>query len=193
MKSNKNLHFSEPYLHAYLDGELNPSDTTTLEEHLKACSACRAELQSISKLFSRIESLPEIDIPRDISFTVMERIGTQPKASRRWNWLLAAQMVVSVLLLWISWPLAEPYIQTALEIDWESTLDEIGWVAAAHFDDFSESAVLSLEQAVSQMSTYLQTPELELVESLMLPLLISATLLWVVGNGLLLGERKFNR
>jgi anti-sigma factor RsiW len=44
-------------LAAYLDGELSPSETTLVEEHVEGCPEC-AELRD------RIASLPPLDLPR---------------------------------------------------------------------------------------------------------------------------------
>ena len=97
-------HMTE-WLSAYLDGELRGSRLHQVEEHLAACEACRAELQSLQGLSA---ALHEVSAPE---FTSSERFAAQvnlrlphelPKASKRrvqeagW-WMIP----VSLLAVWV--------------------------------------------------------------------------------------------
>ena len=52
-------------LQLYRDDALTFGEKQIVEEHLKECSTCRAELKSLSSMVKMIESLPEISPPPD--------------------------------------------------------------------------------------------------------------------------------
>jgi len=47
---------------AYLDGQLDERDRKQIEEHLRSCSVCREELESLKKINNLLFSLKEIKI-----------------------------------------------------------------------------------------------------------------------------------
>jgi len=65
-------------LAAYLDGELSPSETTLVEEHVESCPEC-AELRD------RIASLPPLDLPR-LDPEAEERIWARMDAALDQAW-----------------------------------------------------------------------------------------------------------
>lgn len=190
MNTHRKLHFPESHYHEYIDGELSYGDREVFDEHLKSCRPCQSELQRLTSLFHDIESLPAVDIGRDLSSAVLTRIGAARGSSRRWRLVLASQVVVSVLLFWLAWPLAEPYFQASQQVDWQSLVSEAGLIFSAHLENLNDSAALFVEQAASQIETSLLAAELEIVESLVLPLLTSASIMWLVGNRLLLNSKN---
>ncbi|MBN1673139.1 MAG: zf-HC2 domain-containing protein [Kiritimatiellae bacterium] len=48
----------EEYLHAYMDGELPPMPRRQVEEHMKACAACRAHVQALWALDATLRAVP---------------------------------------------------------------------------------------------------------------------------------------
>ncbi|MDH3944817.1 MAG: zf-HC2 domain-containing protein [Anaerolineae bacterium] len=190
MNTHRKLHFPESHYHEYIDGELSVGDREIFDEHLKSCRPCQSELQRLTNLFHDIESLPAVDIGRDLSSAVLTRIGAARGSSRRWRLVLASQVVVSALLFWLAWPLAEPYFQASQQVDWQSLVSEAGLIFSAHLENLNDSAALFVEQAASQIETSLLAAELEIVESLVLPLLTSASIMWLVGNRLLLNSKN---
>lgn len=59
----------------YIDDALTFGEKQMAEEHLRECSACRAELKSLSSIVKMIESLPEISPPPDFTENVMSKIS----------------------------------------------------------------------------------------------------------------------
>jgi predicted anti-sigma-YlaC factor YlaD len=190
MNTTEGLHFPEKHFHAYLDGELSRGDRYTFEAHIKTCSACRSNLQTLNNLFMRIESLPPIELDHDLSSSIMRLINAPRKRNRRWWMALVMQVLASSILFWVAWPLVEPYSQAVQDFDWESSITDIASMVSDQIGEFSQSVILFFEQNTMRVSAHVQSFDLDLVENLVVPLLISATLLWVIGNGLLLGERK---
>ncbi|GAH83212.1 unnamed protein product [marine sediment metagenome] len=62
-------------LQLYLDNALTFGEKQMVEKHLKECSACRAELKSLSPIVKMIESLSEISPPPDFTENVMSKIS----------------------------------------------------------------------------------------------------------------------
>jgi len=62
-------------LHLYLDNALTLNEKQMVEEHLKECSTCQAELKSLYSIIKMVESLPEISPPPDFTEKVMSKIS----------------------------------------------------------------------------------------------------------------------
>jgi len=102
----------------YADGLLTPDRATALEAHLKECSSCRAELESLQTLLADAKALPRAITPPAGTWAAIEqriesssKIGVLPLSGRRSRsariFLLAAAAVVLMVLssavtsLWI--------------------------------------------------------------------------------------------
>lgn len=59
----EHIEFEE--LNDYLDGRLDSRATTRLEEHVRACAQCSAELEELRNLLSSVASLPRTMLPAD--------------------------------------------------------------------------------------------------------------------------------
>ncbi len=64
-------------LSAYLDNELAAKDRARVERHLRACPACRAELETLRRTVDLLHLLPEVSLPRSFLVPVTEgRLAT---------------------------------------------------------------------------------------------------------------------
>lgn len=193
MNNPEGSHFPESHFHAYLDGELSHSERDTFDGHLKTCSGCRSYLKTLAGFYKMIESLPEVEIERDLSTIVTQQIRASRNRSLRWKITLAAQLLASGFLFWFAWPLIAPYIQTLQSSKWALSEAEAVSMITEHINEISQVVNPFFEQLSAQLSGYVHTFDIALADSLVVPLLVSATLLWVIGNKLLLGERKILR
>jgi len=82
-------------LSAYMDGELDPSDAARVEKHLKTCSECRQELDSLCQLTSLLRQVPAKKPPR--SFLVSETAATERRRLRGRTWVYGTMRAASVL------------------------------------------------------------------------------------------------
>jgi anti-sigma factor RsiW len=55
-----------PLLESYLDGELSPTETEGVREHLARCPACAAELRLAEAIQIGLRALPELDTPPEV-------------------------------------------------------------------------------------------------------------------------------
>jgi len=62
-------------LQLYLDDALTFGEKQMVEEHLKECPACRAELKSFSSIVQMVKSLPEVSTPPDFTENLMSKIS----------------------------------------------------------------------------------------------------------------------
>jgi len=70
----------EELLSAYIDGELSIEEATLVEKHLRLCSACTQELETLRQTVNLVRQLPAVSPPR--SFTISHLVV--PK--RPWAW-----------------------------------------------------------------------------------------------------------
>jgi anti-sigma factor RsiW len=94
-------------LSAYADGELNPSERRTAEEHLAGCSECRSELAGIEATRDAIRALPLLDPPPGLI--------PEPAPQRRlflrpvWAWAAAGAAAIALAVGLATGPgVAEP-------------------------------------------------------------------------------------
>lgn len=71
-------------LQEYLDGQLPPAETQTVEAHLAACAACREDLALLRQVDAALATLPVLEEPAAFTAQVMARVrATRVKALRR--------------------------------------------------------------------------------------------------------------
>jgi anti-sigma factor RsiW len=89
---------ANPYLDAFVDGELDPSAQRALEEHLRTCSACQSavwEIRELRSLFRR--SAPIFKAPVELRLRVLgitQRVRAKPAVPRLYAWMAAAAVLV---------------------------------------------------------------------------------------------------
>jgi hypothetical protein len=84
-------------LQLYIDDSLTFGEKQLVEQHLKECPACRAELKSFSSAPRLVESLPEVFTPPDFTEKLMSKIS-QIKEKERERIIPAWQ--ISLKNLW---------------------------------------------------------------------------------------------
>lgn len=70
-------------LSAYLDGELPPQETLAVQQHLRACARCAAELDELKRLNGVLGSLSGMVPPMDFTRRVREAAQRRPAAPIR--------------------------------------------------------------------------------------------------------------
>lgn len=88
----------------YLDQQLAPHQVSLFEEHLKDCSNCRLEVETLRTTVSLIGSLDEIKTSPDFLSQVHRKIEKRGGLSRLWTWIfepfrLKVPLEVTALLL----------------------------------------------------------------------------------------------
>ena len=171
------MHLTEDQLNEYLDNEL--ADRAAAERHLAECADCAARLAALQALFVEIESLPEAELSRTLAarFTrTLDLPSPLPHSLRLTVTLQAAIALVSIVV-------AAPFVMQFVS-PYFSNL-EMPQFADVFIQAQSQWAAWLDMLSQLQLPTIPEIPVVE-VSSLVITLtLASASILWLVGNGLL--------
>lgn len=181
------MHLSDEQLHEYLDQAFAPETRAEAVKHLAACVDCTTRLSALQALFVTIESLPEAALSRDLAGPVTQTLRQAQDdalggrvALPRWIRLTAGlQAALAVIALALAAPILNEYVSPFIADYQPPSLTEFLvqiqtqwalWVGSV--SEFTLPAIPSLSLDLSSLALTLAA--------------ITAFLLWVVGNGLLL-------
>ena len=171
------MHLTDEQLNEYLDHEA--ADSAGIEVHLSTCEDCFARLAALQDLFSEIESLPDVELSRDVVPGLNLPVEL-PRSLRLTVTLQAALAAVAILV-------AAPFVMQFLS----------PYVSGISGTSFTE-LLLQLQNQwmawLDMLSTFQfpAIPEIHVVELsslFMILTVIGVSLLWLVGNGLLLRDQ----
>jgi anti-sigma factor RsiW len=174
------MHLTDEQLNEYLDHETN--ERAQIELHLATCEECSARLAALQDLFSEIESLPELELSRDVA----ERARFIPKPSlpaklpRSLALTLTLQGVIAVVTIIVAAPFVMQFVSSYTSgLSVPSLLDvfmQIQGQWAAWLDALATLPVPALPDI----------PVVNVSSLFVMFTVIGVSLLWLVGNGLLL-------
>jgi anti-sigma factor RsiW len=196
MTERLNPHLSDETLNELLDQTLEAPARDAAAAHLATCAACAGRLDSLRAVFSGLADLPPAPLGRDLRAGVMAAVRQQQPAHLRmiadpkqpaFQAIFALQLLAALALLAFAWPfvaaLAQP--ERLLGAGGLGT-DNIAAGLASAWVSFS-----SLWPALQRwLSNVVSQPEVPLAD--VLPpvaaslVLVTAGLLWLLGNALLL-------
>ncbi|MCE9645808.1 MAG: hypothetical protein K8S20_07400 [Chloroflexi bacterium] len=167
------MHLTDEQLNEYLDEAVN--ERAQIEVHLSACGECAARLSTLRKLFNEMESLPELALTRDLAAPFMRSSGL-PAQLPAWLPLTMALQAAAALIVFIAAApfvirlipdIETPSLSTVLiqfQTQWTAWLDRLSQFHMPSLPAFS----------------------LELSGLYLMSALAVVSMLWLVGNGLLL-------
>lgn len=180
------VHLSDEILNEYLDGRIPPGQQEAIDNHLFACQNCARRYQSLRLLMNDLDALPELELSRDLTESVLRAIRPPVVMPKLWQWAAAIQLPLAGVLLLISLPLL-------LDLEVMQKLDVFGspfFVGMqTSFTNFFEEVLVFFAQPfrlVYEMFSNVQQTNLPFSFLTLMPILLAAGVLWVVGNGLLL-------
>ena len=175
-------HLTDDQLNEVLDKTIIDNSIT---RHLDTCVDCQTRLDELRVVFTTLESLPEIKPSRDLTASVLANLPTSwgGMVSRRthtWTWLSLAQALGAfAILAWLASSFVLP--------------PEIATYQPPTFDSLLASAIQMLSSFTFETPTFdLQPSTIDLQSTTILMFVISAAILWLVGNGLLLRTPQRN-
>lgn len=175
------MHLTDEQLNEYLDNE--SGDRTLIEAHLSSCADCAARLSALRVLFVEIESLPELEWAYPIAARFSPSPNLPAKLPRFFALAVTLQAMLTVTIMIVVTPfvirlgspfLANVQLPSLANILLQARLTWITWL-----DTLSTLRLPSLPQ----------TPFLDLSSITVMIALAAVSLLWLVGNGLLLRDR----
>ncbi len=168
------MHLTDEVLNEYLDNET--AERAQIESHLATCSECAARLTALQALFAELDSLPEVELTHSLASRITLHAAS-PLELPRWLTLTATLQAAFALIALV---LAAPFVMNLLP--------------AVETPSFTEILVRLQSQWLTLFTTFTnyQLPNLPTLPPLQIPTLTLslalafASLLWLVGNGLLL-------
>lgn len=180
-------HLEPNLLERYLDGELSREELAAAEAHLASCASCREDLGRLRAIFVELAALPAEPPPVDLTPLVLARIAPPaPWPARAWAILAAQAAFCLALAFWLA-PQAIAWaneLWAGLAPQLSATLDPRLIVAWAESLAGQANAVARSVQALDTGSL------IGLAPTQWALLLGGAALIWLAGNGALLGTRR---
>lgn len=168
------MHLTDEQLNEYIDNETNEREQ--IELHLNSCNECSLRLSDLQTLFLELDSLPELQLTRDLStrFTAQRQLIQHPP---RWLTLTVfAQATLAIFALIISIPFITTYVPQIDTASLMTPLFEIQSLWNSTLDSLSTLQLPALPE--------LPIPILEM--SSLLLILAGIFIVWIFGNGMLL-------
>jgi len=168
------MHLTDDQLNEYLDNEI--ADRAHIESHLSSCGECAARLTALQSLFADLDSLPEVELTHSLAARITLH-AESPLQLPRWLTLTATLQATIALIALVA---AAPFVTNLLP--------------PLESPSFTEVILRMQSQWLTLFTTITnyQLPNLPTLPPLQIPTLTLsltlafASLLWLVGNGLLL-------
>ena len=169
------MHLTDDQLNEYLDHET--SERVQIETHLAACAECAARLTALQTLFAEIESLPEMELTHSFAARFTPTPSLPVPQLPTWLTLTATLQAALALVAAI---LAAPFITKLMPVIQTPSLTEIFLQLQTQWTAWLDTL------STFRLPTLPQLPVLELPSLFLALTLAGVSMLWLVGNGLLL-------
>lgn len=171
-------HLSDDLLNEYLDDTL--TDRAPVDEHLAQCADCAARFATLQSLFTSLASLPDAALSRDLAAPVVIKVRG-PGFLPRWLTLtVALQAALALVVLIVAAPFVIEFASSSMPVlqtpSLSQTIVEV------------QSQWMTWLDALSQfeLPTLPTIPAADISSLSFLFALAAVSMLWLVGNGLLL-------
>jgi anti-sigma factor RsiW len=172
------MHLTDEQLNEYLDNEIN--DPAQVEIHLSSCADCAARLAARQALFDEIESLPEIALSRDLTAPVVRQLSGRASLPRSLRLAVILQFTAAIVILVFSAPFVvqflSSYVASLQTPSFAGVLLQVQAQWTAWLDMLSQLRLPNIPEI----------PVFELSSLFLMLAVIGASVLWLIGNGLLL-------
>jgi hypothetical protein len=174
-------HVTDVRLNEYLDNETTPDGRVQIESHVSACDECAARLTALKTLFAEIESLPELELSKPLAAPFTRPSSLPVPQLPRWLTLTATLQAAGALIALL---VAGPFVANMLPAVEMPSLTTIILQLQSQWMVWLDLL------ATFQIPALPELPELEISRLMLTLILAGASLLWLVGNGLLLREQS---
>ena len=172
------MHLTDEQLNEYLDNE--GKDRPQVESHLSSCADCAARLAALQALFDEIESLPEIALSRNLAAPVVRRVSGRAFLPRSLRLTVALQFAAAVVALVFAAPFVMQFLSPYL-----SDLQAPSLVGLFLQVQTQWTAWLDMLSQL-QLPSIPEIPGFELSGLFGMLTVVGVSVLWLLGNGLLL-------
>ncbi len=167
------MHLTDDQLNEYLDEASN--ERVQIEAHLSSCDECVARLSTLQNLFTKLDSLPELELTKSLAAPFIPRPSLPAQLPKFLTLTVTLQAAVALTAI----ILAVPFIAQFIPVLELSSLSNVfiqlqtQWITWFH--------MLSQFQFPT-----LPTFTFEISSIYLMSALAGVFMLWLVGNGLLL-------
>ena len=168
------MHLTEEELNEYLDNEIQ--DRAPIELHLSSCAGCAARLATLQALFAEIESLPELELTQSIAARFAPS-RSLPAQLPRWLTLTATLQAALALIAII---VAAPIVMNLLPAIQTPSLTDVFVQVQSQWAGWLDTL------SAFQLPSMPEIPVFEFSGLILTLILAGVSMLWLVGNGLLL-------
>jgi len=179
------MHLTEEELNEYLDNEIQ--DRVQIELHLSSCDECAARLATLQTLFSEIGSLPELALTRNFSeaplwgaATFTRDLNLRVPLPRSLRLAVTLQAALALLAIILAAPFViefvSPYLTNLPTPSFADVFIQIQSQWMAWLDMLSKFRLPSAPHI----------PAIDLSSLALTLTLVVVSMLWLIGNGLLL-------
>ncbi|MBI9042850.1 MAG: hypothetical protein JEZ06_00100 [Anaerolineaceae bacterium] len=187
-------HPSEDIIYTYLDGFLDESNRIIFESHLKNCMVCQSKVEELQSLFNTLDSFPEFSLQRDLSIEVLSTIQSKNSMNKSLKWGSIIQVFITLFVMTAVAP-------KLAAISWLTQIKlSVSQVKHLLIGQLTEWFFEIINQAISIQGFFLQswsqmteTRSININSGLVIPLILSASLLWLLGNSLILRQITSHR
>ena len=169
------MHLTDDQLNEYLDNET--AERAQIELHLDSCDECTARLSTLRDLFAELESLPEVKLSRSLA-APFKPTRNLPAQLPRW---LPLTVILQAAVALTAFIIAAPFVIQLLPVLETPSLTTLFFELQSQWTAW-----------LDMLSTFQMPvmPEIPVVEiSNLLIALTGVSVLWLLGNGLLLRNR----
>jgi hypothetical protein len=172
------MHLTDEQLNEYLDRE--SPERNEIEVHLSSCADCAARLSALQALFDEIESLPDLALSRPIAPHLTLLSSLPSKLPRFFTLTLTLQAALAIVTIIVAAPFVMQFVSPYLLSIPAPSIGDV-------FLQIQTQWMLWLDTLSQfQMPTIPEIPALELSSLFSMFTVIGVSLLWLIGNGLLL-------
>ncbi len=171
-------HLSEEQLNEFLDNE--SKEQNEIETHLSSCNECAARFNSLQALFTELDSLPELTLSRDLATAVTQRVGWSGVLPKWLTLTIALQAALALIASVIAVPFIIEFASESMPVLQSPSIPEILIQLQAQWITWLDTL------STFQMPVIPSIPTLQFSSLMILFTLAGASILWLVGNGLLL-------
>lgn len=170
------MHLTDDQLNEYLDEAT--TERAQIEAHLSSCDECAARLSRFQNLFAELDSLPELALSRDLAARFTPRPSLPAQLPKFLTLTVSLQAAVALAAIILAAPFVIPLLPAIDTSSLTTLLFEIQFQWTAWLDTLSQF----------QMPVMPEIPILEM--SSLLIALVGVSVLWILGNGLLLRNQR---
>ena len=171
------MHLTDEQLNEYLDHE--SSERVQIEAHLASCADCAARLAALQALFNEIESLPDLTLPRPIA----SRLTLPSALPRSLTLTVTLQAALAIVTIIVAAPFVMQFISPYLANVPAPSLADVLLQVQTQWMLWLDAL------ATFQMPAIPEVPAVEISSLFMMLTILVVSLLWLIGNGLLLRNK----